>query len=146
MADNTQQDEEFSGFENLEDTYSNPAEQDNAGIAEDIDDAEFEDMNDDALDDVFEDDVQDMPAAKPKKKVNWFNIVVALGAVVIAGGLIAVKLAPQLLSGGTAMPEPQQMAAMNPNTATPQQAAQEAVAPAADTTGVPVAPGNGMLD
>src|SRR6185369_538406 len=107
MADtNKDQDAEFEGFENLDTSYDDTdALNDDATL-----DADFQDVDDAALEDVFE---EEQPApVKAKKKINWFNIVVALIAVVGAGGLILVKLAPQLLTGDAGMPPVPQMAAV----------------------------------
>ncbi|HEY8964362.1 MAG TPA: hypothetical protein VIN59_07880 [Alphaproteobacteria bacterium] len=136
-AENKSQDEEFAGFENLDETYD-PADD---ALNDDIDDAEFQDVNDPALDDVFEEDPQEA-AAKPKKKVNWFNIIVALVAVLGAGGLIVSKLAPQLLGGGSEPTEMQAPVLADAGTqATPEAAAQAALAPTPDAAAQP-----GMLD
>jgi len=128
MADTEKnQDEEFAGFENLDDTFEDPA----ALLDDDTLDADFQDVDDAALEDVFEE--EQAPTAKPKKKVNWFNIIIALVAVLGAGGLIMVKLAPQILGHGDSMQQmpPAEMAAVDTNTnpANAQAAAQAALMP-----------------
>lgn len=87
----TDDDLDLSAFDAPEDDFDSTVD---AADAE-IDDADFQDVEDDA--DVFGE--VPVPEAAPKKGVNWFNIGVAVVAVVVAGGLIWSKLGPQLMQG-----------------------------------------------
>lgn len=132
--------QEFEGFENVDDAYADPAT-DGVLLDDSIDDADFQDMDDAALDDVFEEDPQ-AAQAEPKKKVKWFNIILAIVAIVGAGGLGVSMFAPQLLSGGSAPTQIPADVAVDANSpANAEAAAQAALAP------VPGAPAQGgMLD
>jgi len=135
MADNKTNDQELEGFENPDDVYAG-AEDDGAAMGDDIDDAEFQDMADALNEDVFEEDTP--PAAKPKKGVSWFNIVIAVIAIAGAGGLIVMKLAPQLLGG--AATDVSAPVVAETTVQSPESAAQEALAP------IPAPAQGGMLD
>ncbi len=94
----TPQDDELEGFDTFEDEA--PIDDPMAG-EEPIDDADFQDISDDVDADVFG---EGAPAPAPKKKTSWFNIGIAVVAVVVAGGLIFMKLGPSLMGGGDEAP------------------------------------------
>lgn len=89
--------DDFESFENLDDGMGMPEDDGHA-----IDDAEFHDIQDDVDADVFGDDLPEQD--RPAKKTNWFNIGVAVVAIVVAGGLVWMKLGPQILGGGDVPP------------------------------------------
>lgn len=105
-------------------------------------DADFQDLPEDEIDaDVFG---EGEPAEAPaKKKTNWFNIGVAVVAIVVAGGLVWSKLGPSLLGNANA-PAPmainQDNLVRSPNDAN--EAAQAALSPAANAPAVQ----GGLLD
>jgi len=90
-------DEDLDGFEPMESAFDEAPETD-AGAEEHVDDADFQDISDDIDADVFGEG-QPADEAPKKKGPNWFNIGVAFVAVLVAGGLIFMKLAPSLLGG-----------------------------------------------
>jgi len=91
-------DEDLDGFEPMESAFDDAPETDADGD-DHVDDADFQDISDDIDADVFGEG-QPADEAPKKKGVNWFNIGVAGVAVLVAGGLIFMKLAPSLLGGG----------------------------------------------
>lgn len=100
MNDQThnQQDDDLEGF----DTFENETLTDDQMMADEpIDDADFQDISDEVDADVFG---EGEPAPKPAKKTSWFNIGVAAIAILVAGGLIFMKLGPTLLGGDAASP------------------------------------------
>lgn len=81
--------DDLEGFETFEDDI-----QDDLPADDHISDADFQDVSDEVDADVFGDNE---PAPVIKKKTNWFNIGVAVCAVLVAGGLVWSKLGPQLM-------------------------------------------------
>ncbi|MCB1538624.1 MAG: hypothetical protein KDJ49_06590 [Alphaproteobacteria bacterium] len=106
--------------------------------ADSIDDADFHDVSDELDADVFG---EGEPAPLPAKKTNWFNIGVVGAMVLVAGGLIASKVLPQIMAGNAPAPTVQE--ASGANTADSAAAAQEAIAPAGTQN---AAQGAGLLD
>lgn len=85
---------DLEGFETPEEDFQETPE----AVQED---ADFQDVSDELDTDVFG---EEQPAEPPaKKKINWFNIGVAVVATAVAGGLIWSKLGPQIMGGGDGM-------------------------------------------